>query len=72
MLLKPGRGDLVGLVELDPGESLPIHEIDLVGDLGDFLKPSLRGEPGGGGGLLFLLKFFLTSLTNLITRTPPF
>ena len=43
MLLKPGRGDLVGVVELDMGESLPINELDLVGELGDLLKPSLKG-----------------------------
>ena len=59
MLLKLGRGDLVGVVELDPGESLPINELGMVGYLGDLLKPSLRGGPGGSVGLLFLLKFCL-------------
>ena len=53
MLLKPSRGDLVGVVELDTGESLPINEIDLVGELGDLLKPSLkpvRGDMVGAVG----------------------
>jgi hypothetical protein len=41
-----GQGDLAGVVELEKGASLPIDKLDLVGELGDLLKPSVKPVRG--------------------------